>query len=405
MDRADQGREFKGFKNIAVDVPADGIVSLNILNQQRLVVQQLLNGEFLTKGKHQIKWDGLTNYSVKRPGETVPAGEYTWTALHHPQFGLRFRGWACNGGSAPWDGPSGKTNWGGDHGVPVGCAAAGDRVFLIWNGAEGGKMLLATNLLGEMQWGKNFTTMGGVWAVAVDDGAVYVHNGKRLSRVSMADGSYLPWEGEADIVLGTLRPDFSKEAESQGLAARAGRLYLSYPKENIVLVLDAKTGKLQRHLEIDSPDGLCAASANLLYVVSGGKTVLAVNPDSGETKPLVSGLANAQGIATDAAGQIYVAVGVPDNQVLVFSADGKPLRSIGRAGGRNIVGPWTPDGMAFVKGIAVDSGGQVWAAEADYWPKRVSVWDGMSGQFVRDFLDLRPMERPVARSCLRTPTS
>ncbi len=181
-----------------------------------------------------------------------------------------------------------------------------------------------------------------------------------------------------------------QEAESQGLAARAGRIYLSYAKENIVLVLDAKTGKLQKQLQIAGPDGLCAASDSLLYVVSEGKTVLAVNPDSGETKPLVSGLANAGGIAVDAAGQIYVAVGLPDNQVKVFSADGKPIRSIGRTGGRPPVGPWTPEGMAFVKGIAVDSQGQVWAAEADYSPKRVSVWDGASGQFVRDFFGPPP---------------
>jgi outer membrane protein assembly factor BamB len=385
-----KGREFKGFKNIAIDVPGDGIVSLNILNKEGLVVRQLLNGEFLTKGKHQIPWDGLTNYSVKQPGDPVPAGEYTWTALYHPQFGLRFRGWACNGGSAPWDGPSGKTNWGGDHGVPAACAAAGDRVFLVWSGAEGGKMLLATNLLGEIQWGKNFTTMGGLWAVAVDGDAVYVQDGKRLSRVSAASGSYLPWDGEADIVLATLRPDFGKETESRGLAAKAGKIYLSYVKQNAVLVLDAKTGKLQKTLTIDSPDGLCAVNENLLYVVSGGKTVLAVNPESGEAKPLISGLANASGIAIDAAGQIYVAVGVPDNQVKVFTADGKPSRSIGRAGGRAIVGPWTPDGMAFVRGIAVDSKGQVWAAEADYSPKRVSVWDGASGKLVRDFFGPPP---------------
>ena len=118
--------------------------------------------------------------------------------------------------------------------------------------------------------------------------------------------------------------------------------------------------------------------------------MLAVNPQSGEAKPLIPGLANATGIATDAAGQIYVAVGLPENQVKVFAADGKPLRSMGRAGGRAIVGPWTPDGMAFVKGIAVDSRGQVWAAEADFNPKRVSVWDGQSGQLVRDFFGPPP---------------
>ncbi|HEY1785957.1 MAG TPA: hypothetical protein VGG30_10430, partial [Pirellulales bacterium] len=385
-----KGREFKGFKTIDVDVPADGIVSLNILDKDGLVVRQLLNGEFLTKGKQQIKWDGLTNYSVKRPGEPVPPGQYTWAALFHPQFGLRFRGWACNGGSAPWDGPSGKTNWGGDHGVPVGCAAAGDRVLLAWSGAEGGKMLLATNLLGEVQWGKNFTSTWGLSAVAADDGTAFVHDGKRLSRVSVADGSYLPWDGEVDIVLATLLPDANKEAKAQGLAATAGKIYLSYTKENVVLVVDAKTGKLEKTLQVASPDGLYAVSPTLLYVVSGANTVLSVNPASGEMKPVIAGLVNAAGIALDAAGQIYVAVGAPENQVKVFSADGKPVRSLGRAGGRTTVGQWTPDGMAFVKGIAVDSQGQVWTAEADFSPKRVSVWNGQSGQLVRDFFGPPP---------------
>ena len=132
----------------------------------------------------------------------------------------------------------------------------GDRVFLVWSGAEGGKMLLATNLLGEVQWGKNFTSTWGLSAVAVDGGAVYVHDGKRLSRVAAANGSYLPWEGEVDIALATLLPDSNKETKSQGLAAKAGKVYLSYTKENTVLVLDAKTGKLQKTLQIESPDGL-----------------------------------------------------------------------------------------------------------------------------------------------------
>ncbi len=385
-----KGREFKGFKNITVDVPADGIVSLNIHDKEGLVVRQLLNGEFLTKGKHEVKWDGLTNYSVKQPGEPVPAGQYTWDALFHPQFGLRFRGWACNAGSAPWDGPGGKTNWGGDHGVPVGCATAGDHVFLIWDGAEGGKMLLATNLKGEVQWGKNFTTMAGLTAIAVDGDAVYVQNGERLSRVGAGDGSYLPWGTEADIVLSTLRPNAHPKDLSQGLAARAGKIYLSYAKNNAVLVLDAKTGKLEKTLTVENPDAMYAASDKLLYVVSAGKSVLAVNPDNGDAKPLITGLSSATGIAIDKEGTIYVATREPDNQVKAFGADGKSISSIGKQGGRPILGKWMPNGMAFARGIAVDGQGQVWVAEADRSPKRISLWDAKSGKFIREFFGPPP---------------
>ena len=38
--------------------------------------------------------------------------------LQQPGIGLRLRGWACNGGNAPWD-SSLTSNWGGDHGVPI----------------------------------------------------------------------------------------------------------------------------------------------------------------------------------------------------------------------------------------------------------------------------------------------
>lgn len=41
--------------------------------------------------------------------------------------------------------------------------------------------------------------------------------------------------------------------------------------------------------------------------------------------------------------------------------------------------------MAFARGIAVDRQGQLWVAEADMWPKRISVWDAKTGRFLREF--------------------
>ena len=63
------------------------------------------------------------------------------------------------------------------------------------------------------------------------------------------------------------------------------------------------------------------------------------------------------------------------NQVKVFTPAGNCLRAIGRPGGRRLLGPWQRDGMAFAQGIAVDSAGQLWVTEADMSPKRISVWD------------------------------
>ncbi len=62
--------------------------------------------------------------------------------------------------------------------------------------------------------------------------------------------------------------------------------------------------------------------------------MLALNPWGGEPKTIIDGLANATSLAVDKVGKIYVGVREPDNQVKVFDAEGKPVSTIGRKGGR-----------------------------------------------------------------------
>ena len=137
----------------------------------------MLNAAFFTKGEHEVKWDALTNPSWTRPGEPVPPGEYTWSALTHPGLGLKLRGWAANGGVAPWDSADGKGNWGGDHGIPVTVATDSTQVYLGWNGAEAGRAVLACDLKGRVLWGNNRGGIAGVKAVAADAGVLYVLGG------------------------------------------------------------------------------------------------------------------------------------------------------------------------------------------------------------------------------------
>ena len=124
-------RKTEGFAKIALDMPQDGYVSLNIKNADGEVVRQLVNAAFFTRGKHEVLWDGLTNLSHLKPGEVVPAGAYTWEAIYHTGLGLRLVGWADNAGNAPFDSPGG--NWGGDHGLP--CSVTTDGKAMYWAGA------------------------------------------------------------------------------------------------------------------------------------------------------------------------------------------------------------------------------------------------------------------------------
>ncbi|HUS58695.1 MAG TPA: hypothetical protein VM141_08595, partial [Planctomycetota bacterium] len=197
-------------------------------------VRQLVTGEFLKKGKHEIPWDGLTNPFWKTPGKPVAPGTYTWHAIWHKGASLKFRGWAYHGSSDPWD-ASPTTYWGGDHALAISCHNDGERVYLGWAGSEAGKALIATDLDGNVQWaaGQHFNAC---ILIGSDAGVVYYVDAGTLKRVNAKDGKPVNWPGRdtADIPIGSLWGD-EKGLPSQltwmwadGFAVRDGKMYLAF---------------------------------------------------------------------------------------------------------------------------------------------------------------------------------
>lgn len=356
-----KSQELAGFKPVEFTMPADGFVSLNIKNADGQVVRQLLNAAFFTRGKHTVKWDGLTTPSWTRPGEPVPPGQYQWSALTHTGIGLKLRGWAGNGGSVPWDGADGAGNWGGDHGVPVAVATEGQQVFLGWSGAEAGKALLACDLAGKPQWGNNRGGIAGVKGLAVNAGVLYVLGGNagadaegaNLYKLHTKDGSYVAWEGSdsADVKIKSLWAEeaAAKPGKADEIHFKDGKLWLAFYQDEILAELNPKTGKLVQ-----------------IHPMLGNK-------DQKDFKQIVMN-----------DGLIFVTTGEPDNQVLVKKGK-ETVLTIGRKGGRALLGPWQSDGLRFVKSMAVDAAGKLWVMEADDAPKRISVWDTKTGKLINEF--------------------
>ena len=108
---------------------------------------------------------------------------------------------------------------------------------------------------------------------------------------------------------------------------------------------------------------------------------------------MVDGLNTATAIAVDAAGQMYVGFGEPENQIKVFSPAGKLVKAIGRArrpgAGRSL----DRDGVRFVDGMALDSAGKLWVMENDWTPKRQSVWNVETGKLVREMFGVDQLRR------------
>ncbi len=371
-----KSKKMEGFVKIPLVMPEDGYVSLNIKNAKGQVVRQLLTANFYTKGKHEIVWDGLTNMSHLKPGEVVPAGKYTWEAIYHTGLGLRMVGWADNAGKSPFNSPGG--NWGGDHGKPCAVTTNGKYMFLGWSGSEAGKAVVCTDLKGNVKWRHKRGGFGSARHIAADAKNVYVNDTQLkksiLYRLDAKNGSYAYWKGKQTAEL-------QLPSGLNGMDIAGGRLYLAM--QDAIHVLDAETGKEELVVQLKGAGDVEAAADGKVYVLVGGAALHRL-ADKG-SKAIITGLKAAKGLAIDKAGNFYIGLGAPANQVAVFDAKGKEVRRIGKKGGRPLTGLWDPNGLRFIYELRVDKKGKLWVAEQDDRPKRFSCWNTTNGKFVKEF--------------------
>jgi hypothetical protein len=95
------------------------------------------------------------------------------------------------------------------------------------------------------------------------------------------------------------------------------------------------------------------------------------------------GLEDPQHVALDRSGNLYVSDWGNSHQVKVFSADGAPVRAIGHPGPPK-AGAYDRLHLNNPNGLTIDERDQLWVAETDFSPKRVSVWT-LDGKLRRAF--------------------
>jgi hypothetical protein len=391
-----KSREPEGFKPIRFMLDEDGYVSLNLFRADGTVARQLLASAFYTKGEHEVKWDGLTTMSVRVPGQPLEAGDYTWGGIWQPGVSLALRGWSGSSSATPW----GNT-WGADHGDPCAVAADGENVYIGWAGGEGGKPLQACNQNGDILWKQIRGGIASASLIAAADGTVYIWNEmgqyapRSLYRVNAKDGNYTTWEASkgTDLTLAELFAGATNAPNSpSSLCAGKGMVFMGFSGIGKVFVVDAKTGKLLRKLDVPTVGDIELGPDGMLYAVSylaKGCNILAVDPQSGAVKTVgpvpLEGKDWVRAIAVDKDGEIYCGITGDRHYVQVMDRNGKATRLVGRREGRRLVGAWQQDGFLQISALAIDGQGQLWATEADGSPKRVSVWNAKTGAFAKEF--------------------
>lgn len=412
-----------------IEQPSDGIASVVIEDADGRRVRNLVSGQPLAEGLHQMLWDGLDD-----EGTPVRPGKFTWRAITHPGLKPELLMFFNNPGEAPWLGRA----WLADHSNPTSAAAFGERVVLGAPVAEAGNNLVLTDLDGNLLAkahissfigkGRMFLALGPDRIFAFNEGSPQFKSLRKdeqgkpylygdISVVAWdLKGQQLRYKGKSGEHLirqyrrpleegrGSRRNQLALD-NLRGATYLDGRIYLSLHDENILLALDPNTGKELASIPVKKP-GALVSDGKTLFVLSNND-VLQVSDPAGTPKikklftarlsdplPVVSGtglaMLSAPAMAVGAGGEILITDNGSDQNVKVFHPSGKLLRELGRRGGRAARGPWEASALRHPYGLAVDSKNQAWIAENVSTPKRVSVWDVGTGEVVREFFGPTP---------------
>jgi hypothetical protein len=389
-----------------------------------LRVKNLVSNTWYPAGEHTVWWDGLDETNTRAvvipgkglyyqiDGAPVSAGEYRVRGLTRQAVTARYEFAVYSGGQRPpWKTKNGLGGWLADHTPPAAALflplsnvdkGAGPRVLLSSPVSEAGDGLVLCDLEGRRASGTRTIGAGDGWVgaelLARDVGTRHVLNQIAYLAVDWLDKAevwalgpitYKAGHGPSWSGTKVFTHSFPRREDWAvgGLAVRDGRIVLSLPKLNQILLIDAAKGTLLGKTEVDQPRGL-AFDANGRLLVLSARALTAwevVSEGAGLKLKRLDWTAPAtfedpQGIALDARGLIYVSDWGKSHQVKVLGPDGKLVRTIGRPGVPR-VGPYNPLHMNHPKGLTIASDGRLWVAENWLVPKRISIW-GPDGDLV-----------------------
>lgn len=371
-------------------------------------------GEDGEKDVVEVLWDGLDD-----AGRPVAPGTYRVHGIVADQVTLRYLSSFYNPGDPPWETADGKGGWGADHSCTEFMATAGTNVVFGSKTPEGGYGIWAVGPSGRKVWSEK----RGARALAANTRHVYVLGGyynedeQLLFRLDSSTGAYVPFRDGAGKNLPcpcplSAIPRIPSQARVANIAVSPDGKKLALALEDgRTALLDADSlayrGLLPTAVRSFRPFGddarevlfgtlqcivrtpfafdgriICyfqRQGSQLVAFNIADKTVRAIVPDRPFGEPVA--------LAFSGDGKaLYVADAGADMQVRKIALDGRTLATFGRLGGRSRQGVWLRDGMIDMSSVAEDSNGNVWVCERTEFPRRISVWSGADGSFIRDYI-------------------
>ncbi|QDU94739.1 NHL repeat-containing protein [Lignipirellula cremea] len=414
---------------VRFELPEPGFVTLVIEDSTGKRIRNLVSETPFPAGLNVAWWDGADDLGrdveaadhglFNIPARLVTPGKYRARGLWRKKVEAVYEFPVYSSGSPPWSTADHTGAWLANHSPPSAAVfvpakfspTGAPSVFLGSYVTEGPDGFAWVDLNGVKRGGLKW--IGGNWTAAPylgrDTGpqapvetAAYVasvwpiEKGSNISELRITalqhknDGKLTPTP-----VLVQKLPAAGESGDRfeqiGGVAAYNGQIVCSLREQNQLLWIDA-AGKTLGQQKLDDPRGLCFDSSGRLLVLSGTTLVRFALADPAADNPIAAGppetliadgLEDPFGLTLDASGSIYISDQGASHQVKVYDSRGKLVRLVGRRG-LPAAGDYDPLHMNHPAGLAVDSEGQLWVAEHDYLPKRVSVWSP-EGKLIRAF--------------------
>ncbi len=402
---------------VSFELERPGYVTLVIENEEGKRIRNLIQDTWFEAGLHTIYWDGYNQGErwVHPPKETdsnkesklynlyrqrVEPGRYYVRGLVHDDIELKYQMAVQSPGAPPWHTPDHTGAWLADHTPPLDALflpqgspyADNPQILFCASTGECGHSLMWLNQDGEKEYGKKMGWDGG-YALAQDRGedcneAVHAYS------LALRKGTLRLFALKQD---GSHEQIYSRELDKPydrrtgiSLAVFNQTAAITLTLDDRLLFVDLQNQEEKAAVNIKAPRGLFyKIEQERLYIVTG-KQVLncSVNWEDAriveKTVFIDERLQEPNQLEMDSRGHCYVSDWGDHHQVKVFDEKGQYIQSIGKPGGKQF-GYYDERRMHFPNGMAVDQKGQLWVAECDYAPKRISVWDATNGEFIKAY--------------------
>lgn len=392
-----------------------GYVTLVIEDAKGNRIRNLLGETYLPAGQHTVSWDGYDEGEIREGGDVlrhrVSLGTYRLRGLVHNKLHLCYEFSVYSPGSPPWNTKDGKGGWLADHSPPAdvvflpsgsGSPYGGGKAQLLVASTSGetGDEFVWLNADGKRLFGMNTGFWGGMHLcrdrgekAAQEYYAYVLASGERDPDNTSIELRAFSKKGEI-VSLGKIEfprsvkqfPSLAEGYGSNGLAAYNGTAVFSFTQMNKLVFVDIRGKKVLGEVPSPSPRGLEFDKQGRLLVVTGKQVKrfrLAAGKAAVEAEEVVigDGLEDPRRVRCNEAGDLlYVADWGKSHQIKVFTAEGKPVRVLGKKGGPQL-GLFDERKMSHPCGMAVDEKKTLWVAEAESYPKRLSRWK-TDGTFV-----------------------